>query len=226
MNLAWMRLLQILREGEGLSNNEGGKPNGHARHEEEDDDEDDRPDDPDTRKDVKAWQTYAKRLRTEAANKRAENRKLKDEIETLKADKKKAETDHAKAIEKAINDEKVKYDALIADGKKQTDALAIENDLRAHATKAGCKDVDDLLKLIDKSTTTIDDKGAVTGGEKAIEEFKKAKPHLFGSASPSSTSNSQQPAPNKAGETKNAKDMTDEEYAAAKASFTGHYVRR
>lgn len=226
MELAWQRLLRLLRDGEGTGTGEGTgkKPNGSAH--DDDDDDDDEPDDPDAARRLKDWQTYAKRLRTKEANKRVENKQLKSEIETLKADKKKMEADHAKALEKVANDEKVKYEALVADSKKQSDAQRVDTELRAQATKAGAKDVDDLLKLIDKSTTTIDDKGNVVGADKAIEEFKKTKPHLFGVAS-SSSSKAETPPATDPGTAKKASDMTKEEYEAARSKFTGTpYGRR
>lgn len=222
MNLAWMRLLQMLREADAGGAQAGGLNGSLGQHADDDDDDDDDPDVPgDAAKQLKEWQRYAKRLRTKEAQKRVENKDLKAKLAALEAEKAKLIKDHEAALEAVRNEEKVKYEALIAETKKQADARAVESELRAQAVKAGAKDVDDLLKLIDKSTTTIDDKGNVVGADKAIEEFKKAKPHLFGNASQSTTSSAEAPPPNNPGAAKKATEMTAEEYAAARAKLLG-----
>ena len=57
-------------------------------------------------------------------------------------------------------------------------------------------------------------KGEIDGADALIEGLKKDKPYLFGAPASSST---QQAPPNTPPEQKNAADMTDEEYAAARS---------
>lgn len=164
----------------------------------EDDDDDDGVDPDEPIADLKAarrrlgeYEKYTQRLRKESANKRAANKDLQTQLaeanqkladlqkkydtdtETLKAD-------HVKAVQTAV-------DAALAERDQKTKGEKIADALRDGAKKHGAKDVDDLLKIVDASVITIDDKGAVAGVDKLIEDTKKAKPHLFGATTTSST---------------------------------------
>lgn len=190
-----------------------------------DDDEDDDSDNPENdppagqAEEAERWKKYALRLRKENTKRRREMRNLKDEVK--KKDKENADlkTAHAADIEKAKTDAKTLADAAVAEAKKDGDKRLITGEIKAHAIKAGVKDVDDLLKIVDASGITIDDKGAVAGVEKLIDDTKKAKPHLFGEASTTTTSKTEPPDPSK--EKKKATDMTPQEYRAARAKLTG-----
>jgi len=89
--------------------------------------------------------------------------------------------------------------------------------LRAEAAGAGLLDMD-ALKLLDQAEVdklTMDDAGAVAGAKPLIEAMKKAKPFLFGQGS---TSNPNPTPPNNTPPAlKNARDMTDAEFAEANA---------
>lgn len=122
--------------------------------------------------------------------------------------------------EKLATDAKTAADKATADAKESTtaaqstaDARVIRAELKTVALKAGMVDLDG-LKLADLSTVKLDDKGEVEGADALIDALKKAKPYLFGangsSSTPSTPPSSTPPA------AKSAKDMTAEEYAAAK----------
>lgn len=92
------------------------------------------------------------------------------------------------------------------------DQRVIRAELKAAALKAGMIDLDG-LKLADLSKVKLNDKGEIEGAEALMEDLKKTKPYLFGTQSTSST---HKPPPADKTEPKNAKDMTKEEYAAAR----------
>jgi hypothetical protein len=75
----------------------------------------------------------------------------------------------------------------------------IDAELRARATAAGMVDLDG-LKLADLSTVKIGAGGAVQGGAELMAGLRKARPYLF---------------------PKSAMDMTDAEYAKARAAYAG-----
>jgi hypothetical protein len=93
------------------------------------------------------------------------------------------------------------------------DARVIRAELKAAALKAGMVDLDG-LKLADLSTVKLDANGEVEGADALLAALKTAKPYLFGQVQNSSTPvNPPNPKPPTA---KLAKDMTAEEYAAAR----------
>jgi hypothetical protein len=127
----------------------------------------------------------------------------------------KREADEAKlAAEAKIAEAKEAADAKIAEANSAAQQRIIHAELKAVAAKAGMVDLDG-LKLLDLTAVTINDAGEVEGADALIEAAKKAKPYLFG-APPASTSNPQQPPPPKPPAAKNARDMTDEEFDAAR----------
>lgn len=114
----------------------------------------------------------------------------------------------AEALAKAAKDAE---DKITAANKAANDRI-IRAELKAAALKAGMVDLDG-LKLADLSKVKLNDQGEVEGADALMEEMKKAKPYLFGTAN---TSNTQQtPAKGKT-ETKKVTEMTPAEYAAAK----------
>ena len=132
----------------------------------------------------------------------------------LKADEHKKAADDAKAAADAATAaaEKAKTDAQTA-----ADQRVIRAELKAAALKAGMVDLDG-LKLADLSTVKLNADGEVEGAEALMEALKKSKPYLFGAPNTSSTT---KPPPSNPPANKLAKDMTPEEYAAAKAKLIG-----
>lgn len=90
--------------------------------------------------------------------------------------------------------------------------------LRTEAVKAGMVDLDG-LKLLDRSAVTLDANDAIVDGRKLMAEFKRSKPWLFASSYSSSpaTAPASQPV-----RQKNAMEMSDEEYSAARIALTRH----
>jgi hypothetical protein len=184
-----------------------------------DDDEDEDADDiVSERRDGKdGWRTptrYEKRLRTENAQKRQTIRELQGKM----ASEKKAYDDAIKAANAAADQ---RVNDAIAATKKDTLGLLSRVRLEAEAEAQGILDLDTLRLLdIDGAGIKVDDKGVVTGVAEAIAEFKKSKPGLFKPVDDKKTTTSTQRAPEpKSGEGKSAKDMTDDEWKAAKAKL-------
>ena len=73
------------------------------------------------------------------------------------------------------------------------------------------------LKLLDLSSIKLTDAGDVEGAEALMEAAKKAKPYLFGDTT--RTTNPGAPPSPKTPEVKSAKDMTPDEYEAAKKAL-------
>lgn len=104
-------------------------------------------------------------------------------------------------------------EAKIKEATTAAEARIIRAELKAAALKAGMVDLDG-LKLADLSKVKLGENGEVEGADALMEELKKAKPYLFGSAS---TSNPGNPPPKDPPTNKKATEMTAEEYAKAKA---------
>jgi hypothetical protein len=93
--------------------------------------------------------------------------------------------------------------------------LVVAN-LRTEAVRAGMVDLDG-LKLINLSEARLDPDDKVVGGRQIMEELRRNKPWLFGTSSSSSVAAvpASQPVRHKT-----ALEMTDEEYATARATLT------
>lgn len=88
--------------------------------------------------------------------------------------------------------------------------------LRTEAVRAGMVDLDG-LKLINVSEASLDVNDAVVDGPKIMEDLRRQKPWLFGASSSSSVA----AVPlSKSVRQKTALEMTDEEYASARALLT------
>lgn len=131
----------------------------------------------------------------------------------LKASQLERERDeHKTAAERAA----AEAEGKIKEAHTAAEQRVIRAELKAEALKAGMVDLDG-LKLADLSKIKINDAGEVEGAAELMEEFKKAKPYLFGSTQNSSTpGNPPNPKPPVA---KKATEMSDEEYAAARRQF-------
>jgi hypothetical protein len=164
------------------------------------------------------WRDHARDLRAET---RASRLKADEESQLRLA----AEA----ALKAANNDTEAKIEAAKVAAKAEADAKAtadtaviqtnadqriIRAELRTFAIKAGMVDLDG-LKLADLSTVKLEGDD-VNGAEEVIAALKEAKPYLFGKPG-SGTSDPAKPPP-KPGDDKPkaARDMTKEEYAAAK----------
>ncbi len=88
--------------------------------------------------------------------------------------------------------------------------------LRTEAVRAGMVDLDG-LRLIDISGVQLGSDDAVIGGRKMMDDLRRAKPWLFGVASSSSAAVAPASQPVRQ---KMASEMTDDEYAAARAVVT------
>lgn len=141
---------------------------------------------------------------------------LREESKGYRQRLSKSEEEKAEAL-KAVEAAKAASDAKIKEANSAADQRIIRAEMKAAALKAGMVDLDG-LKLADLSKVKLNDKGEVEGAEALMEELKKAKPYLFGTASTSSTA-PVPPAPSGKTAPKNAKDMTDAEYRAARAAL-------
>lgn len=92
----------------------------------------------------------------------------------------------------------------------------VKANLRTEAIRAGMVDLDG-LKLIDLSAVRLDTDDTVIGGRKLMDGLKQKKPWLFGAASSSSAAIAPAAQPVRQ---KTALEMTDEEYATARAAVT------
>nr|WP_294527318.1 hypothetical protein [uncultured Rhodopila sp.] len=90
--------------------------------------------------------------------------------------------------------------------------------LRTEAVRAGMIDLDG-LKLVDLSAVTLDANDKVVDGRKIMDGLRREKPWLFGAKSSSSAAAAPASQPVRQ---KTALEMSDEEYAAARAALTRH----
>lgn len=91
--------------------------------------------------------------------------------------------------------------------------------LRTEAVRAGMIDLDG-LKMVDVSSVRLGTDDRVIGGRKLMDDLRRTKPWLFGT--PSSSSAAVAPASQPV-RTKTALEMTDDEYAAARAAVTKYH---
>lgn len=77
----------------------------------------------------------------------------------------------------------------------------------------------DGLKLVDLSSVTLDANDKIVDGRKIMDGLRREKPWLFGATSSSSVAVAPASQPVRQ---KTALEMSDEEYAAARAALTRH----
>lgn len=94
-----------------------------------------------------------------------------------------AEAKHAEALKTE--------QAKAADAMSKAQLRAVNADLRIAAKEAGAADIADVLALLPRDKLKLNDDGDVTNAAEVVAEFRKAKPHLFGS--PSTTTNPKSP---------------------------------
>lgn len=98
---------------------------------------------------------------------------------------------------------------------RETQARLVQAELKAEALRAGIVDLDG-LKLIDLSSVKLGADGEVEGGAVLIAGLKRAKPWLFAAPSSSATAKAPTAQPPRQ---KQASEMTDDEYRAARAAL-------
>jgi len=159
--------------------------------------------------------TYVRELREEAKGYR-----LKMEEERIAATKAKADAEAAIAVAKAA-EEKAAADTTAARtaAEQAANDRIIRAELKAEAIKAGMVDLDG-LKLADLTTVKLDDQGNVTGAAEMLAALKESKPYLFTAAPVHSSQPTPPPPAPKPGDKKSAKDMTPEEFAAARRAIS------
>ncbi len=106
----------------------------------------------------------------------------------------------------------------LADVQRQTEARIVRAELKAEAIRAGIVDPDG-LKLLDTSTVKLNGDGEVESASALIADLKRAKPWLFGTSSPASTSSSAAAPPAQPPRQKLAMDMTEDEWRSARAAL-------
>lgn len=116
--------------------------------------------------------------------------------------------------------------ARAADLEQQVQTLAAQarsnlvlSELKAEALRAGMIDLDG-LKLLDMTAISVSDHGDVSGCASLIDRFRRDKPWLF---PPASSATSAMPPPSQPPRTKQATEMTAEEYRAARAAILRRY---
>lgn len=149
---------------------------------------------------------------------RAENKGLRLKNTELQTKNDAAEVEKVAAIKTAVDEATTKARAeALTEATADADKRVLLAELKGEALKAGLVDLDQ-LKLLDVTSVKLVD-GKLDGAEALFNGLKESKPYLFGTVSNSSTPN---PTPPKTPtEGKPAKDMTAEEYNAAKAALLG-----
>jgi hypothetical protein len=104
----------------------------------------------------------------------------------------------------------------LAELHRQFQARLVVANLRTEAVRAGMIDLDG-LKMIDLSVVRLGQDDKIIGGRKLMDDLRRNKPWLFGVTSSSSAAiaPASQPA-----RQKTALEMTDVEYATARAAVT------
>nr|WP_294546330.1 hypothetical protein [uncultured Rhodopila sp.] len=109
-------------------------------------------------------------------------------------------------------------DDQIAKLRADYESRLVAANLRTEAVRAGMIDLDG-LKLLDLSSVTLDGNDKIVDGRKIMDSLRREKPWLFGATSSSSAAVAPASQPVRQ---KTALEMTDEEYAAARAALTRH----
>jgi hypothetical protein len=136
----------------------------------------------------------------------------------LRADLRKArdaKTAAERARDEGVAAERTAAEQRVASFQATANERIIRAELKAHAVKAGIVDLDG-LRLLDLAGVKMTDAGEVEGAESLIAGLKTAKPYLFGSASSSSTAAAPR---NSDPSTKQATEMTQDEWRAARAKM-------
>ncbi len=127
------------------------------------------------------------------------------------------------ALEKRVTEMEAATSQRMKDAERAADERVMRAELRHIGASLGLVDAD-VLKLVDLKAAglKLDDKGDVVGAKEAIEALKASKPWAFKqTAADKGSSSSNAPSPGApSAEPKDARTMTDAEYAALRASVT------
>jgi hypothetical protein len=149
---------------------------------------------------------YVRELRSENKGVRLKNAEIMTKLEQLEA---------------AANAKVAAAEAKVVEATTAAEKRIVATEMKIAAKAAGILDLD-FLKLIDTSTIKLDDKGDVSIPADFWEKAKTAKPTFFTPATGAekgTTAPTGKPVVPGNVATKAAKDMTKEEYAAAKAAL-------
>lgn len=161
-------------------------------------------------------ETFSREYVTELRNENRGWRLKAQEQEQKRAEAEAAVTEAQKKADEAIAAAKAEAEGHAKTAEERANERIIRAELRTAALKAGMVDLDG-LKLADLSEVTLNDKGEVEGADALMTKLKEAKPYLFGKPLPGNTNPNDPPNPNPPAP-KLAKDMSPEEYQAAKAA--------
>ncbi|HVC16667.1 MAG TPA: hypothetical protein VNE18_05115 [Rhodanobacter sp.] len=155
-------------------------------------------------------------LNNEAKGHRLNSDKYRTEAEKAQQDRDAAIAEAAKKLSEAEAAHVAAVKAAETKASEMTTAAqkrVLHAELRSAAKDAGALDIADVIALLDMTKVKVDDTGEPANAAEVLAEMKKAKPHLFGAAS--TTSNPKLP-PKPTDTPKSAKEMTPQEYRAAR----------
>jgi hypothetical protein len=141
-----------------------------------------------------------------AADAASAQKRADDAAAALAADKTRIETEASDKVKAA--------ETKATEATTKAQERVVNADLKIAAKDAGAHDAADVLALIDRSKIKLGTDGEIENAAELIAEMKKAKGHLFGAVT--TTSNPGNPPPKKPPEAKSVKDMTDDEFEAAR----------
>jgi len=121
-----------------------------------------------------------------------------------------------KTAEEAIANSAKELEAKVAEAVNAGKQQLLHAKLAIEAKVAGLIDLD-ALKLVDTSKVTLKDDGTVEGAEALFKGLKETKPYLFDEKKSTTTTTTPPAADPPAA--KKASEMTDAEYAAARAAI-------
>jgi hypothetical protein len=170
-----------------------------------------------------------------AERRRADERAVAAETEAKKLREDRAEEDRRKLAEegkfKELADQQARRaseaEAREQEGQKQLQKVLIDGEIKAQLILEGATDADVAL-LLDKSGIKVEG-GRAVGVREAVQAFKSAKPHFFGPAKATRTSEGGlPPAPVPSGEEPEIKDvrgMPSDEYKEHKRKVLADFNR-
>lgn len=156
---------------------------------------------------------YVRELRAENKGLRLKNNELQGKVDGFEADKTAAINAAVDAaVAKAKDETRAEVQAEI---QGEADKRVLMAELKSEATRLGMVDVDG-LKLADLSAVSFKD-GKLEGADALFASLKESKPYLFGQPPTSSSTTTTPPSPTPP-TAKKVSEMSDAEYAAAKAA--------
>lgn len=155
-----------------------------------------------------------KEARIRELNSEAKGHRLNAGEEAKRREAAEAELQAAKAAhEKALAEATTKHGEELTKAQQR----AVKADIRAAAKDAGANDPADVIAFLPPDKIKIGADGEIENAADLIADLKKSKPYLFGT--PATSNPAKTPDPKPPAE-KSAKDMTPDEYRAARAALT------